>query len=118
MQSMWFVAAVALAGCQETPPPCITVDPTCAPQYVPTFPNVYANTISKDCGSTQGACHSASGDSGLSFTTQQTAYDNLLKSYVKPGDPGCSEFVVRTSSPGKDYTMPKGSRLAPPESCA
>jgi hypothetical protein len=113
----------ALAGCPaEQPPACLTppVDTTCAPGYAPTFTNVYTNTLQQNCGYMDGSCHSASGRAGgLSFETQQTAYDQLmLGGRVKAFDPSCSEFVVRTSSPGEDYEMPPGAALSKEEQCA
>ena len=105
------LASLVLAGCpgEEQPPMCITVDTSCTPLYPPTFVNVYKNTLRPTCGATNGACHSATGkQGGLSFADEQTAYDGLLNTRVTPGDPGCSEMVVRTSSPGKDYEMPPG----------
>lgn len=112
----------ALAGCpSEPPPPCITtIDLACAPGYVPTFTNVYTNTIEHKCGSDKSACHSARGQAGgLSMATQSEAHANLLlEGRVKPGDPMCSEMIVRTSSPGEDYQMPPGDPLSPEEACA
>ena len=66
------------------------------------------------------SCHSASGlAGGVSFADQQTAYDHLMLSgRVKPGNAGCSEMIVRTSSPGKDYEMPPGSPLSAATQCA
>lgn len=119
-----FLSAIlaAASGCpgSEPPPACFTVDTTCAPLYQPTsFHEVYVQTIgSMDCGSSRGSCHSASGDSGLSFATEQEAFDSLTARYVKAGDAACSELVVRTSSTGKDYTMPQGSSLIESEQCA
>ena len=113
--------ACALAGCpgEEQPPICITVDTACAPLYPPTFANVYANTLRPTCGATNGSCHSAAGKKGgLSFADEQTAYDGLLNTRVKPGDPGCSEMVVRSSSPGTDYEMPPGGGLNVAARCA
>jgi len=118
----WFVVCL-LAGCPSTPPPeCKTVDTTCAPGYVPTFTNVYNNTIKNGCGSTKSNCHSASNHAGgISFATQDDAYAALLdatRRRVVPGDPGCSEMIVRTDSPGEDYQMPPGDPLSVPERCA
>ena len=117
----WLCAAVMLAGCTETPPPACSVtelDPACAPQYQPTFTNVYANTLKMDCGSARGACHSASGEANLSFATEDAAYTNLLAKYVTAGDPACSELIVRTADLGEDYAMPQGDALAASERCA
>jgi hypothetical protein len=113
------VLCAALAGCPaEEPPACITVDTACAPLYEPTFDNVYAMTIKNGCGSDRSACHSAAGQGGVSFADPQSAYDGLRLGLVKPGDPGCSEMIVRTSSPGEDYEMPPGAPLSPAARCA
>jgi len=119
--SVCFAAALALAGCpgREPVPACTTVDTTCAPLYPPTtFANVYGMTMSRSCGTTKGSCHSSSGAAGISYATEQEAYDNLLARDVMPGDPACSQLVVRTSMTGHDYTMPRGSSLVPAERCA
>lgn len=122
----WLFAAV-LAGCSSDPPRCITVDTSCAPGYVPTFDNVYANTLNVSCGSTNSSCHSAAGHmAGLSFETEATAYAGLLapstidpdRQRVDPGDPSCSVMIVRTDSPGASYQMPIGDPLSAVERCA
>lgn len=121
------VGMTLAAGCPSTPPPeCITVDTTCAPGYVPTFDNVYRNTLENSCGSTRSSCHSASGhQGGLSMADEATAYADLLamsptynRPRVSPGDAACSLVIVRTNSPGKDYQMPPGEPLTPEEQCA
>jgi hypothetical protein len=116
------VVALA-AGCPSTPPPaCKVVDTACAPGYVPTFTNVYNNTIKNGCGSTKSNCHSASNKAGgMSFASQDAAYNALLdatKRRVVPGDPSCSEMIVRTDSPGEDYQMPPGDPLSAQDRCA
>ena len=119
--------AATLAGCPSEPPPeCIApehaIDESCAPGYVPTFTNVYKNTIQMGCGSTKSSCHSATGHSGgMSLATQDIAYESLLKAgedRVIPGNPACSEMIVRTNSPGEDYQMPPGDALTAPARCA
>lgn len=130
MRRRWLVVA-ALAGCTSAPPPaCITVDTSCAPGYVPTFHNVYTNTLQQTCGAERTSCHSAAGHQGnLSFADEPTAYAGLLaarstidpsRPRVKPGDPACSLLIVRTSSPGADYQMPPGdpNALTAPARCA
>ena len=120
------LAVGVLAGCpSDEPPPCIEaelIDTSCAPGYVPTFTNVYNNTLEQGCGSTRSSCHSGAGRAGgLSFQDQATAYTQLLdvaQGRVKPGDPACSEMIVRTSSPGEDYQMPPGDPLSLPARCA
>ena len=90
------------------------------PGYMPIFPKVYSNTLMPNCGYNDGSCHSASGRAGgLSFATEQDAFDGLMMlGRVKPGNPSCSEFIVRTNSPGKDYQMPPGDPLSTEEQCA
>jgi hypothetical protein len=125
----WFVgiALSLLAGCPSEPPPeCIAaehaIDEACAPGYVPTFDNVYKNTIKESCGSTKSNCHSAAGRAGgLSFETQAIAYEQLLdpaQGRVIAGNPRCSEMIVRAHSPGEDYQMPPGEPLSAPARCA
>jgi len=125
----WVLAAAAvLAGCpSDDPPACITVDTTCAPGYVPTFDNVYKNTLNVSCGNTNSSCHSAVGHmAGLSFQDEQTAYTDLLapssidpgRKRVDPGDAACSVMIVRTDSPGASYQMPIGDPLPLVERCA
>ncbi len=116
----WLVLAL-LAGCTEQPPACITtIDLNCQPEYLPTFANVYNNTLENTCGSQRSTCHSDSGmKGGMSFATPEQAYTALLMNgRVMPGDPQCSDMIVRTSSPGKDYQMPIGDPLSAPEACA
>ena len=116
-----------LAGCPSEPPPeCVApehaIDESCAPGYVPTFTNVYNNTLRLGCGSDKGNCHSAAGRAGgLSLQSQDIAYEQLLDpahGRVKPGDAACSELVVRVHSPGEDYQMPPGDPLSAVERCA
>lgn len=116
------VCLAALAGCpSDPPPPCITVDTSCAPLYdAKSFHNVYTMTMQQSCGSTRSSCHSASGRAGgMSLEDEQTAYQQLMvNGRVKPGDPGCSKIIVRTSSPGADYQMPPGDPLEAPARCS
>lgn len=123
MRQLWFVAALGvapLAGCpSDPPPPCITVDTTCAPLYAPTFDNVYTMTLKNTCGSQLSSCHSAAGrQGGMSFQDESHAYAALLAGRVQPGNPGCSKMIVRTGSPGASYQMPPGDPLGDPERCA
>jgi hypothetical protein len=127
MGNRWFLLALVCACTNTSPPACITVDTSCAPLYPPTFDNVYANTLSVSCGSTNTSCHvNANVQSGMSFADEATAYsDLLLKSKfdpsryrVVPGDPSCSVMIVRTDSPGAPYQMPIGTPLQPAERCA
>jgi len=116
----WFVLALACAGCpSDDAPRCVDVEPSCAPLYVPTFDNVYANTLSDGCGSQRVACHSAAGhQGGMSFEDPATAHAALLAGRVTPGDASCSEMIVRVVSLGESYQMPPGSALSEAERCA
>jgi hypothetical protein len=122
----YLAVVVVSGGCPSEPPPeCIdpshAIDESCAPGYVPTFTNVYNNTIKKGCAATS-SCHSAAGHAGgLSMASQDIAYEQLLapgQNRVIPGDPACSEMIVRTNSPGEDYQMPQGDALTAPARCA
>jgi hypothetical protein len=120
MRQLWLVAAAGLLACSSgSPPSCITVDTRCAPLYAPSFDAIYTMTLRDTCGSDDVSCHSAAGQQGgMSFEDQQHAYDALLAGRVRPRDPGCSELIVRTSSPGESYQMPPGDPLSEPERCA
>lgn len=117
---MWLVAlSAALAGCPEDDPPaCVTVETSCTPLYAPTFANVFDSTLKNGCGSTLGACHSAGGAGKMSLADPQAAYASLLAGRVIPGDPGCSEMIVRTSASGTSYRMPPGIDLGAAERCS
>ncbi len=115
---------LALAGCpgSDELPACIEVDTACQPLYVPTFENVYNNTLRDGCGSERVACHSRAGQQGgMSFEDPRHAFDALLAGRVTPGDASCSDMIVRTGSPGTEYQMPKGPKsaaLSAAEHCA
>ena len=121
-----FVVMVALAtpGCGggDAIPACVTVDPACTPQlYLPTFHNVYTMTLQTSCGSERSSCHAAAGAAHMSMATETEAYVNLLAGYVAAGDPSCSEMIVRVTSVGASYQMPKGpasSALTAGEQCS
>jgi hypothetical protein len=117
---MWLAAlSAALAGCPDKDPPaCVTVDTSCTPLYEPTFANVFEMTLQRSCGSTLTACHSATGLGNMSLADPAAAHASLLAGRVKPGDPGCSEAIVRASSPGTDYEMPPGIPLGAAERCS
>lgn len=120
MRRMSLAAAILFGGCSEPPPACTTetIDVTCAPLYMPTFDNVYENTLKTGCGSNRGSCHSASGDGDISLADPATAYNSLLDGRVTPGDPTCSELIVRTHDLGTDYQMPPGAPLGESTRCA
>ena len=113
MRCLWLVvpAIVACADCgPASPPACITVDPQCKPLlYVPSFDNVYANTLMPHCGSKDSGCHSNAGHAaGLIFSDEQTAYDERATTAEKPEggeragaaeNPGASERAVPDEKP-------------------
>ena len=124
---MWWLALALSSACTSNSlPACITVDTSCAPLYSPTFDNVYANTLSVSCGSTNSSCHNGAGPSGMSFATEAEAYSQLLlkskyepsRFRVEPGNAACSVMIVRTDSPGASYQMPIGTALMASERCA
>jgi hypothetical protein len=129
MRRLSLVVLALAAGCPGAgpPPACITVDTSCAPGYVPTFDNVFANTLVPKCSMTS-SCHSQAGHQGnLSFAGgEAAAYTALMaassidpsRMRVVASDPACSLLIVRTDSPGTDYQMPKGDPLTPQERCA
>jgi hypothetical protein len=96
----------------------VVVDPACAALYPPTFANVYETTLRVGCGSALGACHAAGGAGRMSLASPAEAHEALLAGRVTPGDPGCSELIVRTHAEGASYAMPPGASLAPAERCA
>jgi hypothetical protein len=108
-----------LTGCPDDgPPACVTVETSCSPLYEPTFQNVYSRTLQNGCGGALGACHGANPVGGMSLVNPSTAYTSLLDGRVKAGDASCSEIIVRTNAPGKDYQMPPGITLGEPERCS
>ncbi len=122
MRWLFLVPVVLLGGCpsDEPPPMCTTtaLDLACAPQYMPTFTNVFDNTLKMDCGSGRNSCHSANGDGDMSLADPDSAYNSLLNGRVIPGDPACSELIVRSHDVGTDYQMPPGSPISTAERCA
>ncbi len=124
--SRWYVVlAVTWVACSDgggEPPRCVTVDPTCTPRYQPTFTNLYNNTLRDSCGSQSSVCHSAQGRrGGLSLESAATAYAELTAEglgRVVPGDPACSEVIVRLHGSGESYLMPPGSPLPAADRCA
>ncbi len=121
MRRMYLAAAVLLGGCPTEPPPACTteaIDVTCAPLYTPTFDEVYSRTLRQGCSVNSSACHSARGDGDMDLSTPAAAYASLLDGRVKPGDPTCSELIVRTHDLGTDYQMPPGGPLGESTRCA
>lgn len=110
----------ACPGGDDERPACLgAVDvETCTPLYPPEFPVIFGQVLQVTCASAGVSCHGDSGHSGdLTLTVQTAAYDALLgldgagRARVKPGDPACSEMMVRLDSPGHSWSMPPGAPL-------
>lgn len=118
-------AAGLLAGLSGCPADdvltCAEIDPACTPQYEPTFANVYANTIEPKCA-VSSACHAgASPKGGLDLSDPDVAHAALLadgEDRVIPGEPSCSEMIMRVSTSSRQFLMPPGSPLSEAERCA
>jgi hypothetical protein len=111
-----------LTGCTEDAdvrPTCLDSLPaSCTPLYPPTFDQIYSQTLSKKCSTSGSGCHGPKGNSGgLSYTDADSAYVELAER-LTPGDPSCSEVVVRVDSSGHDWSMPPGKPLSIGERCA
>ena len=128
----WVTITIALlsVGCgQDTDggpadagPSCLDqpLGADCAPQYEPTFANVYQNTIVARCAIGGGACHLAEGaQGGLVLEGIDAAYAGLQAAgRVVGGDPGCSVMIQRLEAPDPSRAMPPGTPLTEPERCA
>jgi hypothetical protein len=111
-------------GGAETQPRCVDLPKNaCTPLYSPTFDRVFTETLHRTCAQSS-SCHNSEGrQGGLVFEDQAASYALLLgqsggKARVVPGDPSCSELIVRTHSIGKTWQMPPGTALGEAELCA
>src|SRR5690606_31175533 len=119
-----FVLASAV-GCSTpgpasaaTEPVCLDagVDLACAPAYEPTYDALYTNTFQRSCAAPGVSCHAASGKQGaIDFSDADVSHANLLARAVRPGDPACSDLVVRVLSTSGKTRMPPGRSLTPGE---
>jgi hypothetical protein len=121
MRRLYPLSLALLASYSDPPPACTPepVDTACQPGYVPTFTNVYKNNLEQGCGGLRSGCHGAGND--VRFDSQQVAYDQLLdatRPLVQPGNPSCSELIVRIEGIGEDYQMPPGDPLSASHRCA
>ena len=125
------LAVCGLVACSDPPLDCVqNLDPDhCTALYPPTFDNVYSDTLVPKCSTGGGSCHTPEGhQAGLSFDENKPddAYNLLLMASttfpdrfrVIPGDPSCSEMIERIYSTAKRWHMPRGSELAPEETCS
>jgi hypothetical protein len=124
------VVALALAsgacGPGEEDPPLECIDPatpaldtSCMPLYPPTFDNIYNMTLRPKC--VGSGCHGGGGQGGLGMSTIDGAYAELLEAEqlrVVPGDPACSEMIIRTTASEQAIKMPPGVSLLAAEKCA
>jgi hypothetical protein len=124
-------ALASCAGDANSPPPgrpqCLPanqVDTACQPLYEPVFVEIFQRTLKGTCASSGVSCHGADGNmGGLAFVDLSESYDALLgrkggTRRVIPGDPACSELVVRLDSPAQDWSMPPGAPLDERARCA
>ncbi|GMV12860.1 MAG: hypothetical protein HS104_08960 [Polyangiaceae bacterium] len=115
---------LVLVGCSEDADPrpaCLGDLPaTCAPLYAPEFDQIYAQTLSKKCATSGGSCHGPAGDKGgLTFADADGSFAELTsEGRIVPGDPACSELVVRLDATGHAWSMPPGKPLSSGERCA
>jgi len=113
-----------LFACSEDADPrpaCLDDLPaSCASLYPPEFDQIYTQTLSKKCSTAGGSCHGPKGNrGGLTFADADGAFAELTAGgRVVPGDPACSELVVRLDSGGHDWSMPPGKPLPSGERCA
>ena len=113
----------------DGPLPCVDIDADgCAPLYAPTWDNVFAMTLTTDCATGGLSCH-GSEDAlgaelhGLSFADANGANALLLEdrdasTFVMPGDPSCSQLVVRLATDDTVKRMPPGTTLSEGEICS
>lgn len=89
----------------------------CTPLYPAEFPVLFSQVLSVTCASAGTSCHGDLGRmGGLAFVTESDGYAALLgtsggKSRIVPGDPACSEMMVRLDLPGHSWSMPPGAPL-------
>jgi hypothetical protein len=100
------------------------LDADCTPAFTPSFDEIYSEQIRKSCSLGGGACHgSESGQGGLSLSSADRAYDELLghadgRARVVPGDPECSILMQRLESMDRDFVMPVGTPMSAGQRCA
>ena len=132
----WFHAAIlaGLLSCGTNPEPsapmvpqCLQADQadvTCQPLFPPEFDEIFQRTLSASCASSGVSCHGREGNmGGLILEDLTQSYDALLgrsggRSHVIPGDPACSNLMVRLDSPGREWSMPPGTPLDERARCA
>jgi len=124
------VCALMLGACtndatEASRPECLeAVDVEgCAPLYAASFNEIHTRRLSVTCASPGASCHSNEGrQGGLSLADPAESYELLLglrdgQQRVVPGDPRCSELMVRLDTAGQDFSMPPGMPLDERERC-
>lgn len=88
----------------------------CAPLYPPSYDQVWNQTLSNGCAEFGTACHAqedaAGALGGMTFVDPQQSWDHMLMAsepLVVPGDPLCSELLVRLASDDPAIRMPPGT---------
>lgn len=116
-------------GEDDGPLPCVEVDADgCGPLYAPTWDNVFSMTLMPDCSTGGLSCH-GSADAlgaeahGLFFADPEGAHALLLEdrgeeTFVVPGDPSCSQLVIRLLTDDTVKRMPPGLTLSAEETCS
>jgi hypothetical protein len=118
------LAALLLAACGPDELPCVEVSAICNPTFTPTYDQIFTEILEPKCGVEGGACHSQVGAQGglVLDGNADESYLHLLDvaaERVIPGDPGCSELVIRAEAlaePG--VLMPPGNPLSAGERCS
>jgi hypothetical protein len=116
-------------GQDDGPLACVDVDADgCAPLYAPTWDNVFAMTLTPDCTTGGLSCHASAdalgaAEHGLFFADPEGARALLLEdrgdaTFVVPGDPSCSQLVIRLVTEDTVKRMPPGLMLSPEETCS
>lgn len=87
----------------------------CLPLYPAEFPVIFSQVLSVTCASSGSSCHGAMGQQGgLVLVDEAASFAALLEdpdSRVEPGNPACSELMVRLDKPGHTWSMPPGTAL-------
>lgn len=117
--AVWALAFSSCGAGADSRPRCLSdVDAdTCVPLYPAEFSVIHRQVLSMTCASVGPSCHGDQGaQGGLVLTSEANAYDALLglqgeRQRVVPGDPACSEMMVRLDLPGHAWSMPPGAPL-------
>lgn len=119
--------ALAIAGLASVVPACgagapdgascpIPLPADCEPLYEPTFEEIHRRTLARSCA--LAGCHGdGTAQGGLDLEEIDAAWSDLVEGgRVLPGDPGCSELVLRLHGAGVPL-MPPGRALSAQELC-